>query len=100
MSNNVPNKMKPFGTLRDFDATHSRHYGTFSWYITRLYVKFIFECFEPAPPPFLKENFSSVLHQLPIVQQAQLPQQGLCIPNHVVFGFDEVYHNFVPPKLF
>ena len=29
MSNNVPGKIKPFGTLPDFGATHSEHYETF-----------------------------------------------------------------------
>ena len=29
MSNNVPDKIKPFGTLRDFGAGHLRHYETF-----------------------------------------------------------------------
>ena len=29
MSNNVPDKMKPFGTLRDFGAGHLEHYETF-----------------------------------------------------------------------
>ena len=29
MSNNVPDKMKPFGTLRDFGAGHLGHYETF-----------------------------------------------------------------------
>ena len=29
MSNNVPDKIKPFGTLRDFGAVHLRHYETF-----------------------------------------------------------------------
>ena len=29
MSNNVPDKIKPFGTLRDFGAGHLGHYETF-----------------------------------------------------------------------
>ena len=29
MSNNVPDKIKPFGTLRDFGAVHLGHYETF-----------------------------------------------------------------------
>ena len=29
MSNNVPDKIKPFGTLVDFGATHLGHYQTF-----------------------------------------------------------------------
>ena len=44
MSNNVPAKIKPIGTLQDFSATHMGHYETFLlglvggiWDITRLF---------------------------------------------------------------
>ena len=45
MSNNVPVKTKPIGTLQDFSATHVGHYETFLygmvgtiWDITRLFT--------------------------------------------------------------
>ena len=58
MSNNVPDKIKPFGTLRDFRAGHLGHYETFL-YGHRLgpfgtLRDFFLGHYKTSPPPYLK----------------------------------------------